>query len=118
MLVDGASILSWNLNIIILALEFKVVRYQNHKLFLPKILAFSLIKIKSFHWVMSGDICALCDVRLCTSCIKISQFDTKIFKQKAQLDKIHPVPENHTGIGANVSDCYILKLRQGSSLLL
>ena len=106
MLVDGAMTLSWNWNIIILALEFKVVRYQNHKLFLPKILDFSLIKIKSFHWVMSGDICALCDVLLCTSCVKISQFDTKICTKKAQLDKIHPVPENHTGIGANVTVIY------------
>lgn len=85
MLVDGAIIISWNLNIIILALEFKVVRYQNHKLFLPKFLAFSLLKIKSFHWVMSGDICALCDVWLCTTCIKISQFDTKIFTTKSSI---------------------------------
>lgn len=49
--------------------------------------------------------------------LKLANLILKYLQRKAQLDKIHPVPENHTGIGANVSDYYILKFRQGSSLL-
>lgn len=50
--------------------------------------------------------------------LKLANLLLKYSQHKAQLDKIHPVPENHADSGANVSDYYILKLGQGSSLLL
>lgn len=55
----------------------------------------------------------VCSVMYCCAhpVLKLANLLLKYLQQKAQLDKVHPVPENHIGIGVNVSYCLYMEIK-------